>query len=350
MKLKYLTILLLALVMQSCSQKPAKIINRNQNVYDKNNQQNKIKYLDKNNKNTNRQNDEGDKKIVVESGETLYSVAKKHSVVLRDLIEANKLTPPFVLKAGSTLIIPKPIYHEVKNSDTLYSISREHQINIDQLYQLNNLNRDSNIKVGQKIRLAKFIENTINQSNNDNLIENNNKNTQVNNLKNRNYPANNAVELANKTSAKPNPKINESNEDGNRIIENSLDKVNHFIWPLKGEVVSQFGPKQGGLYNDGINIKANQGSIIKTSDAGIVAYVGNELKSYGNLIIIKHKNGWISAYAHLSKISVQNGQKIQPETAIGEVGKSGNVKFPQLYFSLRKGRDAVNPENYLNYK
>ncbi len=350
MKLKYLTILLLALVMQSCSQKPAKIINRNQNVYDKNNQQNKIKYLDKNNKNINRQNDEGDKKIVVESGETLYSVAKKHSVVLRDLIEANKLNPPFVLKAGSTLIMPKPIYHEVKNSDTLYSISREHQINIDQLYQLNNLNRDSNIKVGQKIRLAKFIENTINQSNSDNLIENNNKNTQVNNLKNRNYPANNAVELANKTSAKPNPKINESNEDGNRIIENSLDKVNHFIWPLKGEVVSQFGPKQGGLYNDGINIKANQGSIIKTSDAGIVAYVGNELKSYGNLIIIKHKNGWISAYAHLSKISVQNGQKIQPETAIGEVGKSGNVKFPQLYFSLRKGRDAVNPENYLNYK
>jgi len=350
MKLKYLTILLLALVIQSCSQKPAKIINRNQNVYDKNNQQNKIKYLDKNNKNINRQNDEGDKKIVVESGETLYSVAKKHSLVLRDLIEVNKLTPPFILKAGSTLIIPKPIYHEVKNSDTLYSISREHQINIDQLYQLNNLSRDSNIKVGQKIRLAKFIENTINQSNNDNLIENNNKNTQVNNLKNRNYPANNATELANKISTKPNPKINESSEDGNRIIENSLDKVNHFIWPLKGEVISQFGPKQGGLYNDGINIKANQGSIIKTSDAGIVAYVGNELKSYGNLIIIKHKNGWISAYAHLSKTSVQNGQKIQPETAIGEVGKSGNVKFPQLYFSLRKGRDAVNPENYLNYK
>ena len=161
MKLKYLTILLLALVMQSCSQKPAKIINRNQNVYDKNNQQNKIKYLDKNNKNINRQNDEGDKKIVVESGETLYSVTKKHSVVLRDLIEANKLTPPFVLKAGSTLIIPKPIYHEDKNSDTLYSISREHQINIDQLYQLNNLSRDSNIKVGQKIRIAKFTENTI---------------------------------------------------------------------------------------------------------------------------------------------------------------------------------------------
>lgn len=350
MKPKYLKILLLALVIQSCSQKPAKIINRNQNVYDKNNQQNKIKYLDKNNKNTNRQNDEGGEKIVVESGDTLYSVAKKHSLVLRDLIEVNKLTPPFILKSGSTLIIPKPIYHEVKNSDTLYSISREHHINIDQLYQLNNLNRDSNIKVGQKIRITKFIENTNNQSNNDNLIENSNKNTQENIIKNRNSLTNNAVEFANKISTKQNPKINKSNEDSNRIIENSLDKVNHFIWPLKGEVISQFGPKQGGLYNDGINIKANQGSIIKTSDAGIVAYVGNELKSYGNLIIIKHKNGWISAYAHLSKILVQNGQKIQPETAIGEVGKSGNVKFPQLYFSLRKGRDAVNPENYLNYK
>jgi len=334
--------------MQSCSQKPAKIINRNQNIYDKNNQQNKLKYLDKNNKNINQQNDEGDKKIVVENGETLYSVAKKHSLILRDLIEVNKLTPPFILKTGSTIIIPKSIYHEVKNSDTLYSISREHQINIDQLYQLNNLNRYSNIKVGQKIRIAKFSENSNNISNNDNSESH--KITQFSATKNKNNPINSDMEVANKTTSKSAIKNNEASENSNNIAENSLEKVNHFIWPIKGEVISQFGPKQGGLYNDGINIKANQGSIIKTSDAGVVAYVGNELKSYGNLIIIKHKNGWISAYAHLSKILVQNGQKIQPETTIGEVGKSGNVKFPQLYFSLRKGRDAVNPENYLNYK
>jgi murein DD-endopeptidase MepM/ murein hydrolase activator NlpD len=185
-------------------------------------------------------------------------------------------------------------------------------------------------------------------SNNDNSESH--KITQFSATKNKNNPINSDMEVANKTTSKSAIKNNEASENSNNIAENSLEKVNHFIWPIKGEVISQFGPKQGGLYNDGINIKANQGSIIKTSDAGVVAYVGNELKSYGNLIIIKHKNGWISAYAHLSKILVQNGQKIQPETTIGEVGKSGNVKFPQLYFSLRKGRDAVNPENYLNYK
>jgi murein DD-endopeptidase MepM/ murein hydrolase activator NlpD len=78
-----------------------------------------------------------------------------------------------------------------------------------------------------------------------------------------------------------------------------------------------------------------------------VAYVGNELKGYGNLLIIKHSGGWITAYAHLSKTAVKRGQKVNKLDTIAEVGSTGNVSSPQLYFGLRKGRDAVNPENYL---
>ena len=130
-------------------------------------------------------------------------------------------------------------------------------------------------------------------------------------------------------------------------LKKITNKTNRFSWPVRGEVISKFGPKSAGLYNDGINIKALEGQTVGSSEDGIVAYVGNELKGYGNLVIIKHAGGWISAYAHLKNSIVERGQKITKGQKIGNVGNSGKVKFPQLYFGLRKGRDAVNPENYL---
>ena len=130
-------------------------------------------------------------------------------------------------------------------------------------------------------------------------------------------------------------------------IKKIANKTNRFSWPVRGEVISKFGPKSAGLYNDGINIKAKDGQAVSSSEDGIVAYVGSELKGYGNLVIVKHSGGWISAYAHLKNSVVAIGQKIGKGQKIGNVGNSGKVKFPQLYFGLRKGRDAVNPENYL---
>ena len=132
------------------------------------------------------------------------------------------------------------------------------------------------------------------------------------------------------------------------IVEKILEhKNNKFSWPIKGAIISKFGPKKGGLYNDGLNIKAKEGTPVKASEDGLVAYVGNELKGYGNLIILKHSDGWITAYAHLSQTTVKRGEKIKKGKTIGAVGATGNVDSPQLYFGLRKGRDAVNPENYL---
>jgi hypothetical protein len=116
---------------------------------------------------------------------------------------------------------------------------------------------------------------------------------------------------------------------------------------VKGTIISKFGPKSAGLFNDGINIKAQQGQAVVASEDGIIAYVGDELKGYGNLVIIKHAGGWISAYAHLKNYGVELGQKIEKGQKIGIIGNTGKVKSPQLYFGLRKGRDAVNPENYL---
>ena len=121
-----------------------------------------------------------------------------------------------------------------------------------------------------------------------------------------------------------------------------------FIWPVdSGIIISRFGPKNAGFYNDGINIQTAEESPVKAINNGVVAYVGNELKGYGNLVIIKHQENWISAYAHLKNFSVKRGQKITQGQQIGKVGKDNKTNKSQIYFGLRKNKTAVNPESYL---
>ena len=91
----------------------------------------------------------------------------------------------------------------------------------------------------------------------------------------------------------------------------------------------------------------NSESKIKAAENGVVAYSGNELKGFGNLVLIKHSDGWITAYAHADKISVKKGMTVKKGQVIGEVGNTGNVKTPQLHFEVRKGTKASNPINYL---
>lgn len=121
-----------------------------------------------------------------------------------------------------------------------------------------------------------------------------------------------------------------------------------FDWPVKGEVITKFGTYNNGLKHDGINIKVSEGTQVKSAKQGIVVYAGNELKGYGNLIILKHDQGWLSAYGHLGKIEVKKGVKVSTGRVLGTVGKSGNVEFAQLHFALRKaGKSPVDPLLYL---
>src|SRR5579859_4086325 len=110
-----------------------------------------------------------------------------------------------------------------------------------------------------------------------------------------------------------------------------------FLWPVQGEVLSKYGPMSGGTQNDGINIKAPEGTPVLAADAGTVAYAGNELRGYGNLILIKHADGWMTAYAHNSRLLVTRGQKVQRGQVIARVGATGAVTEPQLHFEVRRG-------------
>jgi murein DD-endopeptidase MepM/ murein hydrolase activator NlpD len=120
-----------------------------------------------------------------------------------------------------------------------------------------------------------------------------------------------------------------------------------FLWPVHGHVVEGFGTGPDGTHNDGINIAAARGAAVEATDGGVVAYAGNELRGYGNLVLIKHASGWISAYAHCDVVLVKTGQKVVRGQVIARVGSTGNVSEPQLHFELRRGKKPVDPRGYL---
>ena len=120
-----------------------------------------------------------------------------------------------------------------------------------------------------------------------------------------------------------------------------------FLWPVNGKVVSVFGVKEGGQHNDGINIAAPLGTPVHAADNGVVAYAGNELRGFGNLLLIRHADGWVSAYAHCDALLVKRGDQVKRGQVIARVGQTGAVSSPQLHFELRKAGTAVDPTSEL---
>ncbi len=116
---------------------------------------------------------------------------------------------------------------------------------------------------------------------------------------------------------------------------------------MRGRILASYGSAPGGGHNDGINIAAPRGTPVRSIDTGTVAYVGNEVKGYGNLVLVKHDNGWISAYAHLDDVTVKPGDTIASGQVIAKVGESGGVTEPQLHFELRRGKKPVDPKEFL---
>ena len=123
---------------------------------------------------------------------------------------------------------------------------------------------------------------------------------------------------------------------------------NHqFIWPVRGKIISNFGPKANGLHNDGINISANTGDPFYAAADGVVVYAGNDLKGYGNMVILRHADGWMTAYAHADRLLVKENARIRQGEQIGNVGATGSVTSAQLHFGLRNGAAPVDPAKYL---
>ena len=123
---------------------------------------------------------------------------------------------------------------------------------------------------------------------------------------------------------------------------------NTFAWPLNGAVVSPFGPKPGGVHNDGIDIRVTRGLPFVAAESGVVAYAGNDIRGLGNLLLIRHAEGWVTAYAHADSFAVRQGDVVARGQVVGKAGATGNVPAPTLHFEIRQGSRAVDPLQYLS--
>ena len=256
--------------------------------------------------------------VEVKKGDTLYSIAKRYDMSIMELIELNGLDSPNQLYVGQVLRTNSNKYYTVKRGDTLASIARKYGTSWQNLAQKNNIRSPYALNVGQKIAVTGAAPKA--QTTTSRQVTN--KAQTTNTVSKAKTTASSSAYVSTKRSAK-------------------------FVWPVSGRVISSFGAVGKGLKNDGINISAPLGTTVKAGDKGTVAYAGNGLKGFGNLILIKHPDGYITAYAHNDKILVKKGQNVVRGEKIATVGKTGGVSAPQLHFEVRAGKKAVNPRNYL---
>ncbi len=276
--------------------------------------------------------------IVVERGDTLYSLSKRYDIQLRDLIDANNLRPPYTLRIGQVLKVPVSNYHVVKKGDTLYSLSRQYGVDVKTLAANNDIEAPYTLIIGQRLAI--------------NGRKNGYSAPATNSIKSNNtapatyrpvVTASSAAPTA--TSAKTNTAKAPTKTSSSTTV--SKYRKTKFAWPVRGSICSRYGTIGKGRANDGINIKAPLGTAVKAADKGTVAYAGNELKGFGNLILVRHDDGWITAYAHNEKLLVKKGQTVARGEKIATVGTTGGVNTPQLHFEVRAGKNPVNPTLYL---
>ena len=291
--------------------------------------------------------------VTVKKGDTVYSLSRKYNVPTRSVIELNRLKTPFLLYAGQRLKLPKPVIHVVRKGDTVYSISRRYNVDMSLLVRQNKLKEPYNIYEGQFLKLPGSIvekeKQQVAQKQPVNLVKGANvsgkKNSSVKTAQKTVSSAKaTSPKTVSKKAKKPTPKNNV------RLPAPPQRTKAKFAWPVDGIVITKFGAVGAGRHNDGINIKVDEGTSVRAAESGVVAYAGNELKGFGNLLLVKHNDGWITAYAHNKLLLVKRGQTVKRGQSIAKAGKTGNVQGAQLHFEIRKGTKAVDPLAYMEKK
>lgn len=266
--------------------------------------------------------------ITVEVGDTLYSLSRKYSVPVNDLAVMNNLTPPFGLYAGQRLKVPNLSAPDVRVATQVASTPNVATKKSDAIVVKPQAKAATPPPVASAPKVA-----SSNSSNSKKV-------TQPQNTK----AASNKADSA-KTTKKTTEKI--SSDPSKKLPKIAARSSSKFSWPVRGRILSGYGAKSNGLFNDGVNISATRGTSVKAAENGVVAYAGNEVKGMGNLVIIQHDGGWMTVYAHMDSMAVRRGARVNVGQKIGTVGATGKVDTPQLHFEIRKGTKAYNPSNYL---
>jgi murein DD-endopeptidase MepM/ murein hydrolase activator NlpD len=269
---------------------------------------------------------------IVQPGDTLYKISRRENIPIRSLIDANDLQPPYAVRSGQRLVLPNARYHVVQKGDTVYSISRTYGVDMATLTSTNHIPAPYKIRVGERLQLPSRVNRQVASADDEAPTPAARPGSGSGSVSVRPVPAPTTTTPAQPKEPLPEPPT----------------ATGQFIWPAQGKIISSFGAKENGLHNDGINIAVPAGTPVKAAQSGVVAYAGNELKGYGNLLLIRHANGWMTAYAHNSKLLVKRGDKVTKGETISLSGSTGSVTSPQVHFEVRKGAKAVDPQSVIS--
>lgn len=306
----------------------------------------------------------GAEAVVVGKGDTLYGLANRHGVSPRAIIDANGLKPPYKLLVGQRLVLPRDREHQVQRGEGLYAIARLYNVDAYEMARLNGLSAPYKLLLGQRLRIpGSAMGRTAVATAAPAPAPESQPVAKVENVTLE--PPKGGVDVASlpapgeplppptqpapppQAEAVPPPIVEPEPAARASLPEPPAPSGKGLVWPVRGKVISGFGPKEKGLQNDGINIAAALGTPIAAAEDGVVAYAGNELRGFGNLVLIKHGNGMTTAYAHAEEILVKRGDTVGKGQIIAKVGQTGSVHAPQLHFEVRRGKQPVDPMTYL---
>ena len=334
--------------------------------------------------------------IEVKAGDTLYGLSKRHGVSLAELMSANGLTSPN-LKPSQKLLLPSanapvrntpraskavaaaPVApspasaetaarygstYTVQPGDSLYKIARANKVNFAELQQVNGITDPRKVMPGTVLKIpgassvatasttpslppaavaeaapapasAPSAPMSAATSTQPTVINAGKQVAALNDTASDAAPAAAPAAKAEKV-ANAEPQAQTQAGDSTKLR-----------WPVSGRVIAGFGGRPDGTHNDGINMSVPLGTDVHAAEAGVVAYAGSELKGYGNLVLLRHDNGWVTAYAHNDELLVKRGDKVRRGQVIGKAGKTGTVDQPQVHFELRQGSKPVDPTPFM---
>lgn len=271
----------------------------------------------------------------VVSGDTLRGIAEKTGAGSEAIARVNGLAHPYVIRPGQLLTIPAGRYHRVRQGDTGIAIARAYRVDWDRIIDLNGLEAPYTLRTGMLLMLPPQEE-VAAMSMEERAAA---FNIDIGDIATGGEPA---VAEDEAPPRKPAVALSPS-----QPIVTPSTFSGRFSWPLTGRIIAPFGPAGGGRINDGIKIATLRGAPIVAAADGVVAYAGDEISVYGGLILIKHGDGWVTAYGHVEKIAVARGQKIRRGELIGYAGETGSAREPQLHFEMRHNRTPVDPVKQL---
>jgi murein DD-endopeptidase MepM/ murein hydrolase activator NlpD len=308
---------------------------------------------------------DGGTAVTLQQGETVDTIARRYGVPTWAILRANNFADASRVHPGTRLVIPtyqapatgvaaQPStpprqastyspppsaparsgqVHVVNSGDTLYSLGRRYGLSHKAIAQANGIGAQSSLRVGQRLSIPSAAPTSTARGGPFSPPPTHRAEAPA-------APATTAsAPQAEKAAAVT--AVDETEE------ARPLGGSPQFRWPVRGRVISGYGAKANGQQNDGINLAVPEGTEVKAAENGVVAYAGNELKGYGNLVLLRHADGWMTAYAHNSQLMVKRGDNVRRGQTIARAGSTGGVASPQVHFEIRKGSTPVDPTQYL---